>query len=77
MEDIKFAIKMFVFMTTVVIVIPGISVYIMAKEMLRPKTTEEIIWEAVKWKRACPKYTSPQAKDITDDEVRQLIEKMK
>ena len=72
MEDIKFAIKMFVFMTTVVIVIPGISVYIMAKEMLRPKTTEEIIREAIKFKRACPQYF-PQSKDITVEEAMEQL----
>lgn len=76
MKDIKFAIQLFVLISTSVVILPGVSIYLVAKEIMRPKTTEEIIWESVRFKRACPKYF-PQAKDITDDEVRQLIEKMK
>lgn len=68
MKDIKFAIQLFVLISTSVVILPGVSIYLVAKEILRPKTTEEIIREAISFKRACPKYF-PQSKDITVEEV--------
>lgn len=72
MEDIKFAIKFFVFVSTFIVVVPGIGLYIMSKEMLRPRTTEEVIREAIKFKRACPQYF-PQSKDITVEEAMEQL----
>ena len=76
MKDIKFAIQLFVLISTSVIILPGVSIYLVAKEIMRPKTTEEIIREAISFKRACPKYF-PQSKDMSEAEIVELIEKLK
>ena len=72
MKDIKFAIQLFVLISTSVIILPGVSIYLVAKEIMRPKTTEEIIREAIKFKRACPQYF-PQSKDITVEEAMEQL----